>query len=453
MNNTMNKYLENKKEGDINRSEARKKWMETNIGEKTQQLLERDNNCFLHQSLSTPCMNGIESCESIYIKDLEGRQYMDFHGNNVHQLGYGNKYVIDKATEAMNRLSFSPRRYTNWYAVNFAEKILGYAPTAINRLLFAPAGTLSVGMAIKLARLVTGKHKIVSTWDSFHGASLDAISAGGQSLFRKNMEPLMPGVVHIPPYNCFNGFFKGSDADLQYAEYLDYVLSKEPQVGAFLSETIRNTVVHVPSKRYWKKISEICNKHKVMLILDEIPIALGRTGKMFAFEHFDIIPDAVLIGKGLGGGFFPMSAILTKNEYNIGHDTSIGHYTHEKSPVGSAAGMATLEYYEKKQVLAHVDMLSKYVYEFMAHLRNQYDIIADIRGIGLLWGIELLTDKISGTVKGEMAEKIMYNCLENGLSFKISGGNVLTLSPPLIISNKELQKAFEIIEKALKNNN
>jgi 4-aminobutyrate aminotransferase len=182
----------------------------------------------------------------------------------------------------MDVLAFSPRRYTNVPAIELAKKLGSLLPGDLKRVLFAPGGSSAISMALKLARMVTGKHKIISLWDSFHGASLDTIAAGGERDFRKGMGPLTPGVERIPPAMTYRGPFASGGDDLAYAEYLEYVIEKEGDIGAFLIETIRNTDVQIPSTRYWKKVREICTRHNVLLILDEIPIAFGRTGKMFA---------------------------------------------------------------------------------------------------------------------------------------------------------------------------
>src|SRR3954466_1241104 len=145
-------------EGDINFSESRKNWYKVIDSFETTNLLEQDEHVFLHQSLSTPCLDVLESCEGIYLTDISGRKYMDFHGNNVHQVGYGNSYVIDRVKAQMDVLAFSPRRYTNVPAIELAKKLGSLLPGDLNRVLFAPGGTSAISMALKLARMVTGKH-------------------------------------------------------------------------------------------------------------------------------------------------------------------------------------------------------------------------------------------------------------------------------------------------------
>ncbi|UTZ39186.1 aspartate aminotransferase family protein [Vibrio campbellii] len=437
-------------EGDVNTTPARQAWNASMDDESTQALLKRDSEVFLHQAMSTPCLDTLEAAEGIYIQDATGKKYMDFHGNNVHQLGYGHPHVINRVQEQIAKLPFSPRRFTNETAIECAEKLTQICGGELNRVLFAPGGTSAVGMALKLARHITGNYKVVSLWDSFHGASLDAISVGGEACFRQGMGPLMAGVERIPPAVSYRGAFPVADgSDVHYADYLEYVIEKEGGVGAFIAEAVRNTDVQVPSKAYWKRIREICDKHNVMLIIDDIPNGMGRSGEWFTYQAYDIEPDMLCIGKGLGGGLVPIAAMVTKDKYNTAEQISMGHYTHEKSPIGCAAALATMEAIEQEGLLDKVKADSQFMREKLLEMKAKYPVIGDVRGIGMLWGIELVTDHESKARAYDEAEAVLYQCLNNGVSFKVSQGNVIQLSPPLIITREQLTEALAIFEEAI----
>ncbi|HAS6162604.1 TPA: aspartate aminotransferase family protein [Vibrio vulnificus] len=437
-------------EGDVNTTPARQAWNASMDDERTQALLKRDSEVFLHQAMSTPCLDTLEAAEGIYIQDATGKKYMDFHGNNVHQLGYGHPHVIKRVQEQIAKLPFSPRRFTNETAIECAEKLTQVCGGELNRVLFAPGGTSAVGMALKLARHITGNYKVVSLWDSFHGASLDAISVGGEACFRQGMGPLMAGVERIPPAVSYRGAFPVADgSDVHYADYLEYVIEKEGGVGAFIAEAVRNTDVQVPSKAYWKRIREICDKHNVMLIIDDIPNGMGRSGEWFTYQAYDIEPDMLCIGKGLGGGLVPIAAMVTKDKYNTAEQISMGHYTHEKSPIGCAAALATMEAIEQDGLLDKAKADSQFMREKLLEMKAKYPVIGDVRGIGMLWGIELVTDHESKARAYDEAEAVLYQCLNNGVSFKVSQGNVIQLSPPLIITREQLAEALAIFEEAI----
>ncbi|EPX6947021.1 MULTISPECIES: aspartate aminotransferase family protein [Vibrio] len=437
-------------EGDVNTTPARQAWNASMDDERTQTLLKRDSEVFLHQAMSTPCLDTLEAAEGIYIQDATGKKYMDFHGNNVHQLGYGHPHVIKRVQEQIAKLPFSPRRFTNETAIECAEKLTQICGGELNRVLFAPGGTSAVGMALKLARHITGNYKVVSLWDSFHGASLDAISVGGEACFRQGMGPLMAGVERIPPAVSYRGAFPvANGSDVHYADYLEYVIEKEGGVGAFIAEAVRNTDVQVPSKAYWKRIREICDKHNVMLIIDDIPNGMGRSGEWFTYQAYDIEPDMLCVGKGLGGGLVPIAAMVTKDKYNTAEQISMGHYTHEKSPIGCAAALATMEAIEQDGLLDKTKADSQFMREKLLEMKAKYPVIGDVRGIGMLWGIELVTDHESKSRAYEEAEAVLYQCLNNGVSFKVSQGNVIQLSPPLIITREQLTEALAIFEEAI----
>lgn len=438
-------------EGDSNLSPNREGWMNT-LDKSTVDLLDRDAKVFLHQSLSTPCINALKGCEGASIIDLEGRSFLDFHGNSVHQVGFSNPNVVQAVTEQIERLSFCTRRYTNEQAVKLAERLTDIAPGNLDKVLFAPGGTSSVGMALKLARIATGRHKTLSMWESFHGASLDAISIGGESLFRQNMGPMMPGAEHVPPADPYRCLFNDSgDCDgcgLKCARYIDYVLEQEKDVAALVAEPIRCTYIVPPPTGYWQAVRKSCDRHGTLLVFDETAVCLGRTGRMFAFENYGVVPDMVVIGKGLGGGILPFSALIARGDLDLAPDRALGHYTHEKNPVACAAALATLNYIDDHDLLSRSRDLGEHALTRLHDLAVRYDLVGDIRGQGLLFGAELVENRQAKTPAREAADRIMYKCLEKGLSFKVSKGNFLTLTPPLTITPSELDQAIDILDAA-----
>ena len=434
-------------EGDINLSPRRRQWSAQHLDDATQAILEEDAQLFLHQSLSTPCLNALQGSEGIYLEDTQGRKIMDFHGNSVHQVGHGHPRVIEAIKAQLDVLPFCPRRYTNQVAIDLARRLVELAPGDLDKLLFAPGGTSAIGMALKLARYATGRHKTISMWDSFHGASLDAISIGGEALFRKDVGPLLPGTEHIPPptrgrclFNCEDDEHSGC------VEYLDYVLGMQGDVAALIAEPMRWTTVEPPPPGYWKKVRELCDRHGVLLIFDEIPSAIGRTGKMFVCEHFDVVPDMLVIGKGLGGGVFPMAALIVRGSLDIVGDRALGHYTHEKSSVGCAAALATLDCLTEERLIEASAELGAHALARLEPMRERYPIIHEVRGLGLHLGIELRRD---GEPACDAADTVLYHSLSQGLSYKVGGGCVLTLCPPMTITRDELDQALDIVEAGI----
>ena len=429
-------------EGDINLSPARAGWLSGHIDLPTQRLLDEDSRLFLHQALSTPCLDVIERAEGIWLIDAAGRRIMDFHGNSVHQVGHGHPRVVAAIGAQMAALPFCPRRYTNRAAIDLARRLTDLAPFQPAKLLFAPGGTSAIGIALKLARYATGRHKTISMWDSFHGASLDAISVGGEAIFRRDAGPLLPGAEHVPPPALARRFF-GDDgrAHERLADYIDYMLDVQGDVAAVIAEPMRWTTVELPPPDFWPRVRASCDRHGALLIFDEIPSGLGRTGTMFVCEQVGCVPDMLVLGKGLGGGIFPLAALLARADLDIAADRALGHYTHEKSSVGCAAALATLDVIADEHLVARAGELGERGRAALHAIAARHARVRDVRHAGLYFGIELDS--------AELAERVLYDCLARGLSFKIGGGTVLTLCPPLTIEEPDLLRAFDIVGAAI----
>lgn len=436
-------------EGDVNSSEARLRYREEMIERsKARRLLSRDSEAFLHQSLSTPCLNAVISARGSRLVDADGRSLLDFHGNSAHQVGYGHPAVISAIVRQMEELPFCPRRYTNEPAVRLAEELGRLTGGELGKVLLMPGGTLAVGAAMKLARVATGRFKFLSMWGSFHGASLDAISVGGESVFRTGMGPLLPGchLVHpCAPSSCRHGC--GGSCSGIGAGAIEDVLAREGDIAAVIAEPIRCTTVEVPPRDYWARVQDACRRNGTLLIFDEIPIALGRTGRFFAYEHFGVVPDILVVGKGLGGGIIPQAAMLARADLDVAGHTALGHYTHEKSPVGSAAALATLGVIAEERLVERSAMLGA---EWKTQLREAIGpcgVLREVRGLGLLVGVEL--DAGSSAQTGKLCDETLYQALRRGLSFKVSDSRVLTLTPPLTVTREELCEATRILAEAV----
>jgi 4-aminobutyrate aminotransferase len=440
-------------EGDSNLSPRRQRWKREQMDDVSSGWLDRDAKVFLHQSLSTPCLNVLQGCSGSHIEDLEGRRYFDFHGNSAHQVGFAHPQVIRAIHQQLDQLAFCTRRYTNLPAIKLAEKLTSIAPASLGKVLFAPGGTTAVGMAIKLVRAATGRFKTVSMWDAFHGASLDVMSVSGETMFRRDVGPLLAGTQQVPPADPYRCIWQ-PDGDcrrcgLKCAAYIEYVLEKEGDVGAVIAEPIRNTAVNPPPPGYWQAVRSACDRHGALLVMDETAVCFGRTGRMFACQCFDVVPDILTIGKGLGGGVIPFAAMIARSDLDVAPEKSIGHYTHEKNPVAAAAGLATIDIIESRDLPARARKLGTHAMDRLRAMQTDHPLIGDVRGVGLVLGVELVRDRSTKARASDEADQLMYECLERGLSFKTSQGNFIPLSPPLTIQRAALDQALDIFESAL----
>jgi 4-aminobutyrate aminotransferase len=442
-----------KAEGDVNLSPNRAAYQAGMVDPAAREWLDRDAAVFFRQSLSTPCLDMLTGADGARLTALGGRRLLDFHGNSVHHLGHGHPAVIRAVRRQMDALAFCPRRYTNAPAVELAELLCARSPCGPSKVLFAPGGTTAVGMALKLARAATGRFKTVSFWDSFHGASLDAVSVGGEALFRKGAGPLLPGAVHVPPPDPGNCLFDPSgdcaSCGLRCAAYIDYVMAREGDVGALVAEPLRATTVVPPPPGYWTVVRRICDRHGALLVFDETAVGLGRTGRLFACEHFGAAPDMVVLGKALGGGIMPLAALVARAGLDVAPDKALGHYTHEKNPVACAAGLAALRVILDEDLPGRAASLGGRLLAELAALGRRHGLAAPARGLGLALALPVGRPGQDPDAAAMSADRALYECLARGVSFKVSGGDVLTLTPPLTISGDDADLALSILDAAL----
>lgn len=448
----------NLSEGETNTSNRRAEWNRSMNHEATQALLGRDAKSFLHQSVSTPCMNAISKAEGAYIWDLQGRRYLDFHGNNVHHIGYGHPRLKAAISKQMDDLPFAPRRYACETAVELAEKLASIAPGDLSKLLFTTGGSDANEVALKIARAKTGRFKTLSFWDAFHGAGFGAASVGGEALFRSGIAgPLLPGAEHIAPFNCYRCPYghktpepglERESCGLACANMVRFALEREGDIAAVIAEPAR-AAPYIPPTGFWTEVKQACHDHGALLIFDEIPTGLGKTGRMFACDHDEVIPDLLVLGKALGGGILPIAAVLAHPDLDVTGDFAIGHYTHEKNPVTSRAALTTIEIIEEEGLVENAADQGRYCLERLSGMMERYHSIGDVRGRGLLIGIELVKDRESKAPDEGLAEDVFYRCLARGLSFKITMGNILTWTPPLIVTQAQMDFALETLEEAM----
>ena len=208
-------------QGDVNTTQNRQKYCETNLSESAKDICARDNKYFLHQNLSTPVMNVLSKAYGIYIEDIDGKKYIDMHGNGVHNAGFSNPEVIKAVKDQLDKqMSFCPRRYTNTVAVDLAQKLAEITPGDLCKSLFCPGGSEAIEMAITLAKQITGHFKTISFWDSFHGAGFAAASIGGEELFKGGAGPMMPGAMHVEFPNYYRNPWRFSSQEEVDNEYL-----------------------------------------------------------------------------------------------------------------------------------------------------------------------------------------------------------------------------------------
>lgn len=437
-------------QGDLNLTELALRHRD-NLGGRVRDLVEEDARYFLHQALSTPVMSALRSASRATIVDADGRPLLDMHGNGVHNAGFNNPAVKDAVRRQLDKdMTFCPRRFTSQEAVDLARTLVEAAPQGLSRCLFCPGGSEAVEMALALAKVVTGRFKTVSFWNSFHGAGFAAASVSGEEHFTGGFGPMMPGAlkVEFPDYyrNPW-GFSNPADVDAECLRQMELVMSREGSIAAVIGEPVSATPC-VPSKAYWQGVLALCRKHGALLIFDEIIEGLGRTGRLFACENF-VTPDVLVLGKSLGGGLLPFAGIVAREELNAAVHRSVGHYTHEKNSLCCAAALAGLTYIIDNDIPGHAARLGAHCLERLEDMRRRHPLIGNVTGLGLHLGIDLVRDRKTKERAVTEAEAVLYLSLERGVSFKIIDQSVITLRPALVITQEEMDRALDVLDESI----
>jgi acetylornithine/N-succinyldiaminopimelate aminotransferase len=365
--------------------------------------------------------------EGCRVWDDTGKEYLDFvAGLAVCNLGHAHPEIAKAAASQLTQLVHVSNIYYTTPMVELAEALveLSFA----DRVFFANSGAEVNEGAIKLARRYSrekfgeGRHRIISMDNSFHGRTFGALSATGQTKFWQGFEPLLPGFVFVP--------FNDLDAVANAIDDTVCAVMLEPVQG--------EGGVNLPSPDYFKGLRQLCNDKGLLLILDEIQAGLSRTGKLFAYENFGITPDIMTLAKGLANGL-PMGALLATEDVAAAFVPGTHASTFGAGPVVAAAAKTAISLLSRPEFLAKVREQGEFLQGKLTALKNQLPVIKEVRGLGLMWGIEL----------NQEGADVITACRERGLLVNCTQGNVIRLLPPLVVTNQELDAGLAILRESL----
>lgn len=400
----------------------------------------------------------IKSGKGLYITDMDGRTYIDcVQGIAVNALGHSHPAVVEAITRQANKLINGSFNMANFEStLTLAKKLAEIAPGELGCTFFSNSGAEANDGAMKLAKVYTKRPSIIAFKGSFHGRTIGAVSVtASNSKYRKYYEPHMGG-VYFAPYPSRELCPKGFDEE-ERGEYclnelkslFSYVVAPET-VAAVIMEPIQGEGGYVvPPESFVKGVRELCDKHGILLIFDEVQSGYGRTGKMFASEHFGVVPDIMTLGKAIAGGL-PMSAIVSTpaimDEWHAGmHGTTFGG-----NPVCAAAALAVLDQFEKLDILKNVNEIGSYMKGRLKELQKKYAFMYDVRGLGLMLAVEYCYE--DGTPAPEIWNTCKKACLDAGMMTLNCGvnGNGQRFATPLNITKEEADKVLAIFETGLK---
>jgi diaminobutyrate-2-oxoglutarate transaminase len=435
---------------------------ETIPGPESQKLLKRQKEIegnIVSYPVKMPI--AIKRAKGAIIEDVDGNRFIDFFaGCGVVNVGHCNPDVLEYVKE-QQELLIHALDFPTQNKIDLIEKILNELPAEIRddfKVSFCgPTGSDAVEAAIKLAKHKTGRETIIAFHGSYHGMTSGALSLTSNNFFRNEISSLIPNVHFIPYSYCYRCPLKrdNQNCQLDCASYLEYIL-ENPHSGiskpaAILIEPIQGEGGNVvPKEGYLEKIIEIANKHDIVVIFDEIQSGFYRTGKFLASQNGTAVPDIYTISKGLGGVGFPISAIIYKKSIESwGPGFHVG--TFRGNQVSIAASHGAFDFVKKHEIEKHTLEMSAYLFEHLNRLSQESSIIGEVRGVGLLIGIEFVKDKESKEPFPEIIKQIRSAAFQQGLLFEVGGhfNNVIRFVPPLIINKEIIDNAIQIFQKVL----
>jgi len=399
----------------------------------------------------------VETAKDAVITDVNGKQYIDcFAGISVVNAGHCNPEVIAAAKAQMDKLVHCGSYiYYNQPMADLAEKLAHIAPPGLTKTFFGNSGAEAIEGAMKLARLYSGKHEFIALHASFHGRSWGALSITGNQGRKKRGGPYAAGIAFAPvpyvyrsnwrtdPEECARQCAKAIDEAVRFATAGD--------VAAFIAEPVWGEGgILVPPPNYFQEVKKVLDQHGILFIADEVQSGFARTGKMFAIEHFGVTPDILVTAKGIADGF-PLSGFTTRPEIADAYKPGDHLSTFGGNPVACAAALANIQFLEREKLAERTLENGKYVMGKLRDLQGDNPLIGEVRGLGLMIGIELVKDAALTPATAE-AEAIRDVCRENGLLVGVGGvyGNVVRFQPPLVITRQQLDKAVDVFAGALK---
>jgi len=402
-------------------------------------LLHRDAAAFMHQEGSSPCMGVIRTAHGGWIELEDGRRLLDLHGNSAHHIGYAHPRLVAAVKEQIDSLAFSPRRFANETATLLAETLTARFRPGRSRVLLAPCGSDAVEIALRLARAATGRSGIVALEGSYHGHGFASLALG-TARPDPRLGSQMPDIHHVTPY----WDVAAGGADRMLADIQRTLHEASGGIACIVAEPMRSNCV-VPPDGLWPAVAALAAHHGTRLVFDEIPSGLGKTGRFFAHEHFGVTPDAVILGKSLGGGLLPIAAVIADSDLAVAPDLSLGHYTHEKNPVTACAALTTLRIIDDEGLVAAADRLGRFA---EARLREAFadhpaGSAVTLRGLGLLRCADFSGMAAFGAK--DASRSMVEAAFANGLSTTAKGRDTIGFSPALVVSEGEVDRACQAL--------
>ncbi len=407
----------------------------------------------------------IDTADGCYMTDLDGKRILDFSSQLMcSNLGHSNEAVKKAICDQAKKLAFAAPGFATVPAALLGKKLAEIAPGDLCKSYLCNGGAEANEAAIKIARMYTHRIKLVSRYQSYHGASSGAIALTGDP--RTQYAVGMAGVVRAPDCYCYRCPFKLEypGCGVRCAEIMDEIIRMEgPKTvaGVVLEPIVGSNGILVPPDEYMPRVREICDEHGVLLIDDEVMAGFGRTGKMFCTEHWGVVPDIMTMAKGITGAYVPVGATITTKKIADYFDEPGNLFCHGQTyamhPLGCAAAVAAIDEYKKHGLVENAAKMGKVLGKRLNELKEEHRSVGDVRGKGLFWGVELVKDRETREPFVTREEKFLPNMLKRVSAAAMERGvyvtnviNTLIVAPPLIATEKEIEEGAQALDEALK---
>ena len=432
-----------------NEQADREHWVYGRAGPDDRSILTREAKVTTRQRNCRPGLLAIRRGEGVMVEDWSGRRYMDLHGNNCHHIGYRHPRLISGLVDQMSALTCNVRGFTNEAFVTFAERLAGLWPGHDGRVFMVPGGAAAVELALAVARVHTGRQKLMSFDDSYHGRSFGAVSLSGAPAHRSpRLGALLPGATYVTSFRPTRPSQDDAAAQSSLRAIRDGLETRD--VACILAEPMMMDARRPPDW-YWPAVRQLCDESGTLLVLDEVPTGLGKMGAMFSSELFAVRPDISVVGKAMGGAALPVAAIIADGALDTAPELNLGYFTHEKNPLMARAAYETLGIILDDRLVENAIACGGYALQRLEGVQARYDRLLPqpVRGQGMMLSLDVgqgNEDQRNET----LAATIFYGCMERGLILNYPAyGRTLTLSFPLIAGPTEVDQAIEILDHTL----
>jgi 4-aminobutyrate aminotransferase-like enzyme len=429
--------------------------IKSEVSRSNEEWLALDRQFVLQTRYTSPYV--LERGRGSTLWDADGHEFLDFHSGQVcANTGHCHPDLIAATIKQLGLLVQTGSMFSNPPQILLAQKLAEITPEPLQKSFFACSGSEAIEMAIRAAKFFTGRSEIMGVLRSYHGMTMGAFTLSSVAgLNRQGYGYSVANVNHMPPpycYRCdFNQTYPGCGREcLRYGMKVADLIGMP--AGIVVELVVSGGGVYVPPVEWVQELYAYCRERDILFIVDECQTGIGRTGKWFAFEHFDVVPDIVVTSKGLGGGI-PLSGILVTREVARGLEEK--HYvqtsSHSGDPLLCAGGLANIELIERHNLLANVQAMGARLKDGLQQLVKRHEMVGDARGLGLLQGIEIVTDKNTRTAYGEGAAAIVEHATNAGLfvGAPMSKQNIIRLLPPFVVTAGEVDRALDILDRAI----